>query len=142
MQLLQLQAERAQLAEKENNANADTAASCNSQEAPSTVLDTANSMASSSHNIIIPDSADSMPICSAEFCGMTNANDIVQYMMTVLQEHDVNLTINFHKSLDRLGNSGVWSCFHSVVPGTTAAPGATNKLMRLLKQCEQEASIR
>ena len=148
MQLLQLQANRAQQpAHKQSNADADSGASCDSQEASSTVLDTANSMASSSHNTVTPepaassshntgapDTADSAPMHSAEFRGLANANDIVQYMMTVLQERDTNLAIKFHKSLDRVGKSAVWSRFQAAVPDIAAPPGATTKLMRLLKQ--------
>ena len=107
-------------------------------------------MTSCTQNTIIPDPANSSikdvaEFCtadSAEFFGMTNADDIVQYIMTVLQQSEPSFGIQLHKRLKRMGISAVWSCFQATVPNTTVPHGATRSLMSLLDQCEQETAIR
>lgn len=141
MQLLQQVSRAPQLGCHPTNADPDTAAAFDGQQETSTALVTANSITSNAQNTVTPDPADSSIKNSEEFFGMTDADDIVQYMMTTLHQCEPRFGIQLHKRLNRMGKSAVWSCFQATVPSTNPPSGTIGSLMRLLDQREQETAI-
>lgn len=76
------------------------------------------------------------------FDGLTEVEDIAQYMMETLQVQEAFLGEKFRNSLNFLGTAPVWECFQETAPGARPQAGAASKLAKLLTKRKQNITFR